>query len=157
MLIYLCRTISNLKLSKPTVLSTTPSPPPYITDNYLMMMSHPGFAEASLRISHHRPQDLTTLLKLIDPILQKGTLTFCVLRLGHQALQFSIGELVHFDRFENLFKAADEVALDDLGSHIGDESFLLDLLSLSAMCSSLIGRRWMYQGVGSRDSWVMSW
>lgn len=94
--------------------------------------------------SNHFPQDLMSLLELLDPIFQESPLIFGRCRLRGDSFRLSVCKLVYCNGREDSLKAADDVALDNLGSDIGYESFRGDLREQGLTSRKMIqvGREW---------------
>ena len=74
--------------------------------------------------SQNTTEDLLSTLQLLDAIIQEASLTLWGCRLGSDGFDFCVGETVDHDWREDLLEATDDVAFDDLGGDVCDESLL---------------------------------
>lgn len=69
--------------------------------------------------------------QLFNPVFQKLSLPLRTQGFSSNSLNFNIRHRIDDNRREDILQAADDVAFDDLGSDIGDESLLRDLYDAS--------------------------
>lgn len=77
--------------------------------------------------AHDASENVLSILEFLDAVLEEGSLTSCGGGLGHKALQLGVWHFQHNHGRENVLEISDDVALNDLGDYVGDESLLLYL------------------------------
>lgn len=88
---------------------------------------------------HDFAEDLAAILELLDSIFQELTLSNYSRRFTRQFLKLLIRHGRDDHRGEDRLQAANNMALDNLSSHVGDERFELDLTPVSTSYSSSFG------------------
>lgn len=77
--------------------------------------------------THDSAEDTLSILQLCNAVLQELSLALRAGGLRGDCFDFVIRQAVDNDRGEYFLQTADHVALDDLGSYVGNEGLLRDL------------------------------